>query len=218
MDSDHRLVLTSTKYSVQKCRPSVKQKRVNLQKLRDCSERDNLAENITTKISHIKPTGEVEQDWSETKTLLYNAIGIEETVGFKWKTMSKRKQTIWWNEEVKDGVKVKNRLFRIWTKERTPETRASYIAARNDSERIKRLSKKTAWNEVYQDLEADVRDRKKLIYNIANSYQKGKTERPYSIKAKESEDILTVQGEIKTRWAELYTDLLNIPTEGNEEE
>ena len=52
--------------------------------------------------------------------------------------MSKRKQTIWWNEEVKDAVKVKNRLFRIWMKERTPETRASYIAARNDSERIKK--------------------------------------------------------------------------------
>ena len=29
---------------------------------------------------------------------------------------------------------------------------------------------------------------------------------------------LTVQGDIKTRWAEHYTDLLNIPTEGNEEE
>ncbi len=83
--------------------------------------------------------------------------------------MSKRKQTIWWNEEVKDAVKVKNRLFRIWMKERTPETRASYIAARNYSERIKRLSKKTSWNKVCQDLEADVRDTKKLIYNIANS-------------------------------------------------
>ena len=105
-------------------------------------------------------------------------------------------------------------------KERTPETRASYIAARNDRERIKRLSKKTSWNKVCQDLEADVRDTKQLIYmyNIANSYRKGKTERPYSIKAKESEDILTGQGEITTRWTEHYTDLLNIPTEGNEEE
>ncbi len=83
---------------------------------------------------------------------------IEETVGFKWKTMSKRKQTIWWNEEVKDAVKVKNSLFRIWVKERTPETTASYITTRNDSERIKRLPKKTSWNKVCQDLEADVRD------------------------------------------------------------
>ena len=46
-------------------------------------------------------------------------------------------------------------------KERTPETRASYIAARNDSERIKRLSKKTYWNnKVCQDLGADVTDTK----------------------------------------------------------
>ena len=80
-----------------------------------------------------------------------------------------------------------------------------YIPARNDSERIKRLSRKTSWNKVCQDLEA-------------NSYRKEKTEIPYSIKANESEDILTVQGEIKTMWTEHYTDLLNIPTEGNEDE
>ena len=35
--------------------------------------------------------------------------------------MAKRKQTIWWNKEVTDAVKVTNRLFRIWMKERTPE-------------------------------------------------------------------------------------------------
>ena len=40
LDSDHRLVLTTTRYRVQKCRPSLKQKRVDLQKLKDCSERD----------------------------------------------------------------------------------------------------------------------------------------------------------------------------------
>ena len=155
LDSDHRLVLMTTKYRVHKCRTSVKQKRVDLYKLNDCSERDNFAENITTKISHIKPTGQVEQDWNETKTLLVDAI--EETVGFKWKNMSKkRKQTIWWNEEVKDAVKVKNRLSRVWVKERTPETRARYIASRNDSERIKRQSKKASWNQVCQDLEEDV--------------------------------------------------------------
>ena len=76
--------------------------------------------------------------------------------------MSKRKQTIWWNEEVKYAVNVKNRLFRVWMKERTPETRAPYIAARNDSERIKRLSKNASWNKVCQDLEEDVRDTKKI--------------------------------------------------------
>ena len=68
-------------------------------------------------------------------------------------------------------------------------------------------------------IEEDVRDTNKwILYNIANSYRKGKTERPYSKTATESEDILTVPEEIKTRWTEHYTDLLNIPTEGNEEE
>ena len=132
----------TTKFRVQKCRPYVNQKRVDLQKLKDCSKRDNFADNITTKISRVKPTGEVEQDMNKTKNLLCDVI--EETVGFKWKTMSKRKQKIWWNEEVKYAMKVKNRLFRIWMKERTPETRASYIAARNDNERMKKLSKKTS--------------------------------------------------------------------------
>ena len=56
LDSDHRLVLMTTKYRVQKSRPSVKQKRVDLQKLKDCSDE---TKNITKKISHVKPSGEV---------------------------------------------------------------------------------------------------------------------------------------------------------------
>ena len=112
--SRHRLVLMTAKYRVHKCRPSVNQKRADLQNVKDCSKRDNFTENITTKISHIKPTGQVEQDWTETKTLLCDVI--EETVGFKWKIMSKQKQTIWWNEEVKDAVNVNNMLFRIFNK------------------------------------------------------------------------------------------------------
>ena len=35
---------------------------------------------------------------------------------------------------------------------------------------------------------------------------------------KKHDDILTVQGEVKTRWTEHYIELLNITTEGNEEE
>ena len=132
--------------------------RADRQLLKDSSQWDKFAENITAKIFHVKPTGEVERDWNETKTLLFEAI--DETEGFKWKTMTKRKQTIWWNEEVKDIVKVQNRFFRIWMKKRTPETGASYMAARNHSERIKRLSKKIYWNKVCQDLEVDVRDTK----------------------------------------------------------
>ena len=69
---------------------------------------------------------------------------------------------------------------------------------------------------VCQVLDADVRFTKQLMYNISNSYRKGKTERPYSIKAKESDDTPIVQGEIKTRRAEHYIDLLNVTTEGNE--
>ena len=60
--------------------------------------------------------------------------------------------------------------------------------------------------------------RKKIIYKIANSYGKGKTEIRYSTETKGSDDIVAVQGEIKTRWIEHCADLLSIPSEGNEEE
>ena len=38
------------------------------------------------------------------------------------------------------------------------------------------------------------------------------------MEANESDDILTVQAEIRTRWSEHFTDLLNINIEGNEVE
>ena len=52
-----------------------------------------------------------------------------------------------------------------------------------------------------------------MIHNIANSYRKEKTERPYGIKTNKIGYTLTVQGEIKTRWTEYFTDPLNITTE-----
>ena len=60
--------------------------------------------------------------------------------------------------------------------------------------------------------------RKTIIYNIANSYGKGNKEIHYSTETKGSDDMLTVQGEIKNRWIEHCADLLSIPSEGNEEE
>ena len=44
------------------------------------------------------------------------------------------------------------------------------------------------------------------------------TDRHYSINVNESDDMLTVHGEIKTRLIEHDTDLLSITTKGNEEE
>ena len=64
---------------------------------------------------------DVEKHWRSLETDIYNSI--ENTVGFKWISVSRKKQTPWWNEELKSKVKYKQICFRLWMKSRTPERR-----------------------------------------------------------------------------------------------
>ena len=75
--------------------------------------------------------------------------------------MSKRKLTLWGNGEVKYAVQVKTGCSGYERENSRDKNKLDLCAVRNYSERIKRLSKKTYWKKVCQDLGEDVRDRKK---------------------------------------------------------
>ena len=60
---------------------------------------------------------------------------IENVVGFKWTSVSRKKQTAWWNEELKSKVKYKHICFRLWMKSRAPESRETFTTARREVHR-----------------------------------------------------------------------------------
>ena len=60
----------------------------------------------------------------------------------------------------------------LWVKSRTPESREAYTTARREAHKFKRQSKTDAWNTMCKEMERDVIETKKLIYQLAKSYRK----------------------------------------------
>ena len=66
-------------------------------------------------------------------------------------------------------------------------------------------------------MERDVIGTKKLAYQLAKSYRKGQQQRPFTIKMKDSDEIITEPEEVKTCWTDCFSNLLNVDTQGNDE-
>ena len=100
-------------------------------------------------------------------------------------------------------------------KSRTPESREAYITARREVHKFKRQSKKDAWRTLCEEMERDVIGTIKLIYQLAKSYRKGQQKRPFTIKMKDSDEIVTEPEEVKTCWTDYFSNFLNVDTQGN---
>ena len=142
---------------------------------------------------------------------------IENTVGFKRTSVSRKKQMAWWNEKLKSKVKYKQKCFRLWMKSRTPESREEYATARREAHKYKRQSKTDAWNTLCKEMERDVIETKKLIYQLAKSYRKNQQQCLFTIKMKDLDEIITEPEEVKTCWTDYLSNLLHVDTQGNDE-
>ena len=87
-------------------------------------------------------------------------------------------------------------------KSRTPESREAYATAGREAPKFKRQTKKDAWNTLCEETEKDVIGTKKLIYQLATSYRKGQQQRPFSVKMKDSDEIITEPEDVKKRWTD----------------
>ena len=97
-------------------------------------------------------------------------------------------------------------------KQRTPVAREAYVKDRREADACKRSSKAESWNRLCEDLELDVNGTKNLIklYQLANSYRKGGQPKPFNIKARGSDKVLTEPHEIKECWTNYVSSLLNV--------
>ena len=108
LDSDHRLVVMNTKYKYTAIRPAEKKKRVRIRELNNSKENRRqfqqcLTERTRERDGEENANGQIEEQW----TILKGDINasIEETIGFKWSSKTKRKQTAWWTDKLRTKVK-----------------------------------------------------------------------------------------------------------------
>ena len=150
----------------------------------------------------------VEVIWNNFKEAALPAA--EEVLGEKTPYRGSKKRTPWWEEEVKTAVRSKIKHFRPWMKSRSVEDRQAYVQTRNEVQRVKRKSKEESWRKTGEDLKADFKGTKKLLYNLANNYRGKRQCISYAIKDK-NDCLLTESGEIAERWREYFSELLNKP-------
>ena len=79
---------------------------------------------------------------------------------------TKKRHTVWWNEEVKEATKKKNKEHRKWLKHRHEQTREEYISARNQAKAIKCRTQKNACTEQGNELLDDLKKHKKIFTTV----------------------------------------------------
>ena len=81
----------------------------------------------------------VDEAWDSFKTVLLDTI--REACGIKKTGGRNRKATAWWNEEVKDAIKEKKKLYKTWVKTKDEEDYIKYRLARRHSKKVVRTAK-----------------------------------------------------------------------------
>ncbi|XP_076030920.1 uncharacterized protein LOC143019109 [Oratosquilla oratoria] len=207
--SDHRVVVALVNIRYTRARPSVKRRRVAVEKLKKPEAKERMAENLHTKIMIDKDEEDIERAWESSKKAILESI--EATIGFTY-TGGKKKRTPFWNEETRKAVMDKNYAFREWLKERTEDSRRNYVRLRNVAKRTMRKVMRETWKRIGRDLEEDFHGTKKLLYSMAKGYRKVNKEKSFSLKDGQG-NLLTKPEDVDRRWNEYFESLLNTPEE-----
>ena len=125
LDSDHRLLKGKLKIHLPEKPKKVVRKRVKIENIHE--NKQEIQQSIQDQMDEIK-SDDVEEYWTNLKNHIQEIQ--ENIIGMKTVGKTKKKKTGWWTEEVKEEVKKKNLLFKQWLKERTPESRETYVKQR----------------------------------------------------------------------------------------
>ena len=205
LNSDHRVVFATLGLKQLKYKSKYKECSYRIEKLKDTALRQKFQEIDMERIR----TGEecrTEAKWEQIKSSIKTAA--EQTMGKRTSYEGKKKSTPWWTERLGEAVKNKMKKFRKWMKTRNHQDRVAYIEARRETERIKVSEKSDAWKEKGAELNRDLQGARKLLYNLASNYRKGKNEIPYIIKDKEN-NLLVKLEDVAERGKGYFEELLN---------
>lgn len=125
-----------------------------------------------------------------------------------------KKDTTWWNEDVKVAVKRKKECYLALGKCNNEETKARYKDAKSRAKEAVREAKLKVYKEVYEKL--DSKEGEKDIYRMARRRHEN-TKDLCMVKCvkDKNQKILVQDEEIKDRWMEYFDELFNGNQEGD---
>ena len=154
-----------------------------------------------------------EEIWVDMKEIVVPAAA--EVCGRTSGKQLQEKETWWWNQEVQTAVKEKSIARRIWEEDNNYQTREEYRQKNRLTKRMVAIAKGEAKREWYEMMETP--EGEKMIYRIAESRRRDRQDvGEVGIIKDENGNILIEEEEVKRRWKDYFTQLLNTENECEE--
>ncbi|GFS16387.1 retrovirus-related Pol polyprotein LINE-1 [Elysia marginata] len=146
--------------------------------------------------------------WNTLKSAVTDSM--KEACGTKKQGGPTRKLTAWWNEEIKEVIQTKKKLFKKWVKSKSEEDYIQYRLARRDAKRKTRLSKEASWKKYGEDLSAMCKTSTRDFYKSVKAMRvRDNPFDPTSVVNNPKGQPLYEDDLIRGRWEEYFYDLLN---------
>ena len=148
----------------------------------------------------------VEEEWEVFKRTVMSCAA--RVCGYK-SVGRKSRGSAWWDEEIKEMVREKRRLFEIYLAERSENSREKY-KEKNREVKVATNQKKNAVDE--RDgvqMSRKFRENKKLFWSDVNSKRKERDQMSMRVRNSDGH-IVTDERGVKQRWTEYFEWLLNV--------
>ena len=115
----------------------------------------------------------VEETWQIFKEILLNAA--RQSCG-TIKLNYCKKQTAWWNNDIKEEIRQKKQKWKKYLGNRTEENYNDYKRQRTKVKDIIVEAKKKSWEDFGKNIENNYKSNRKLFYRITKTLRQGKEE------------------------------------------
>ena len=148
----------------------------------------------------------VEEEWKLFKCSIMECAA--RVCGYK-SIGTKSKRSAWWDDEIKELVKEKRKLFEEYTKSKKESDKQEYKRKKQEVKGVTRQKKNTIDERDGIRLSKYFKENKKLFWNGVNGQRKKKEQ--MSMRVKDSEgNVMTEPTGVKRRWSEYFEQLLNV--------
>ena len=148
----------------------------------------------------------VEEEWEMFKSTVMTCAA--RVCGYK-SIGRKKRGSAWWDEEIKEMVREKRRLFEIYITDRNERNREEYRQKNQEVKRVTRQKKNEVDERDGIQLSRKFRENKKLFWSDVNVKRKERDQ--MSMRVRDSDgNIVTDASDVKQRWKEYFEWLLNV--------
>ena len=145
-------------------------------------------------------------EWMVYKNSILEMAG--KVCGLK-KVGRKSKRSVWWDEEMRELVKEKRRLYEVQLQTASENDREKYKEKKREVKRIVNEKKSAADDEWGERVTRTYKENKKMFWAEVNAERKVKEKLGMSIKDVNG-NLLHEESEVKSRWNEYFCNLLNV--------